>query len=381
MLKFLSDFVKILLITFVLFIILNSIIIITWPIYINNKMKDYYPYSKEIIKNLQMSEEDALQLYTETWIDRSFIYSQFIEHIESPTNGKFVNISKEFGRKIENPPNCKKRFFFYGGSTTWGYNVADNQTIPAYFLKALINNNYQDYCVYNFGGGSYFSTQENIRFQKHLLTDKINQNDFVFFIDGHNESGFRKTRITDFLTEAFEPSNQKFWKMYELTFVTFIKSLPIIQLSNRLLKRLNLDLDKNVSQAGSIKLTPDDLLSVYQTNINIRSGICNIEKINCYSFLQPFASVHGVDFTTRDGVKLNHGDALGGAPEIGNKADINNDLTQKYNILKNAKGKIDISSALDSQKILSLVDAAHYSPEANKLIAERIFLEIKENLN
>ena len=344
-------------------------------------MKDYYPYSKEIIKNLQMSKEDALQLYTETWIDRSFSYSQFIEHVESPTSGKFVNISKEFGRKIENPPSCKKRFFFYGGSTTWGYNVADNQTIPAYFLKTLINNNYQDYCVYNFGGGSYFSTQENIRFQKHLLTDKINQNDFVFFIDGHNESGFRKTRITDFLTEAFKPSNQKFWEMYEFTFVTFIKSLPIVQLSNRLLKRLKLDLDKNVSQAGSIKLTPDDLLAVYQTNINIRSGICNIEKINCYSFLQPFASVHGVGFTTRDGVKLNHGDALGGAPEIGNKGDINNELTQKYNILKNAKGKIDITSALDSQKILSLVDAAHYSPEANKLIAERIFLEIKENLN
>ena len=232
-------------------------------------MKDYYPYSKEIIKNLQMSKEDALQLYIETWIDRSFSYSQFIEHVESPTSGKFVNISKEFGRKIENPPSCKKRFFFYGGSTTWGYNVADNQTIPAYFLKALINNNYQDYCVYNFGGGSYFSTQENIRFQKHLLTDKINQNDFVFFIDGHNEMGFKKTRITDFLTEAFKPSNQKFWDMYDLTFVTFIKSLPIIQLSNRLLKRLNIDLDENVSQAGSIKLTPDDLLSVYQTNINI----------------------------------------------------------------------------------------------------------------
>ena len=64
-----------------------------------------------------------------------------------------------------------------------------------------------------------------------------------------------------------------------------------------------------------------------------------------------------MDFTTRDGVKLNHGDALGGAPEIGNKGDINNVLTQKYNILKNAKGKIDITSALDSQKILSLDDA------------------------
>ena len=195
-----------------------------------------------------------------------------------------------------------------------------------------------------------------------------------------NESGFRKTRTTDFLTEAFKPANEKFWNIYKLTFPTFVKSLPIIQLSNRLLKRLNIDLDENVSQAGSIKLTPDDLLSVYQTNINIRSGICNIEKINCYSFLQPFASVHGVYFDTRDGLKLKIGDKLGGAPEIGKLDELSN-LKQKFNILKNAKGKIDISYALDSMEELSYVDGAHYSPDANKLIAERIFKEIKENLN
>ena len=57
-----------------------------------------------------------------------------------------------------------------------------------------------------------------------MLTKKIKQNDFVFFIDGHNESGFRKTRATDFLTEAFKQANQKFWEMYKLSFVTFIKS-------------------------------------------------------------------------------------------------------------------------------------------------------------
>ena len=100
MIKFLSDTIKILLITFILFISLNVIIILTWPIYINNKFKDYSTYSSEIIKNLKMSKEDSLQLYLETWIDRSFSYSQFLEHVESETNGKFVNISKKYGRKV-----------------------------------------------------------------------------------------------------------------------------------------------------------------------------------------------------------------------------------------------------------------------------------------
>ena len=381
MLKFASDLFKIIIITFFLFLVLNLIIIISWPIYINNKFKTYNPYSSEILKNLKMSEADARQLYIETWIDRSFSYSQFLEHVEGEIKGKFVNVDKNFGRKVNNPDNCKKNFFFYGGSTTWGYNVADDQTIPSYFLEVLKKNNYNDFCVYNFGGGSYFSTQENIRFQKHLITQKIKENDFAFFIDGHNESGFRKTRATDYLTEAFKPANKKFWDMYKLTLPTFIKSLPIVQLSNRLLKKfINIDFDKNVGRAGSILLFPEDLLSVYEKSVNIRKGICDVEKINCFSFLQPFATVHGIYFTTRDGIKIETGGKLGNAPEIGTLGSLD-PLKSKYHILKTAKGIVDISSSLDSMKNLSWVDGSHYSPDASSLIAERIFLEIQSKLN
>ena len=379
--KIISDFIKIIFSTIILFIILNFLITLIWPLYIKLKFKNYKPFSSEIIEQLRMSESDALDLYIETWIDRTFSYSQFLEHVESPTEGKFVNITKEYGRKINNPGNCIKRFFVYGGSTTWGYNVADFQTIPAYLLKELTNNGFKDYCVYNFGGGSYFSTQENIRFQKHLLTEKIKENDFIIFIDGHNESGFRKTRATDVLTEMFKSSNSKFWDMYKYTLPTFIKSLPIIQLSNRILKRFNIDLDKNVSQSGSIKLTPDDLLSVYEKNIRIRSSICKTENLNCFSFLQPFGSVHGVYFTTRDGVKLKKGDPVAGAPEIGKLGQLDNELSQKYQILKNAKGAIDISSSLDTLTELAWCDLAHYCPNANEMIAKRIYSEIQDNLN
>tara|TARA_A100001011_G_scaffold400550_1_gene516166 strand:- start:1975 stop:3120 length:1146 start_codon:yes stop_codon:yes gene_type:complete len=379
--KFIIDFSKIILSTFILFILLNFIITLTWPIYTKNKFKNYKPYSSEIIEQLKMSEEDALELYMETWIDRTFSYSQFLEHVESPTKGKFVNISKEFGRKVNNPETCNKRFFLYGGSTTWGYNVADNQTIPAYLLKELKDNNFKDHCVYNFGGGSYFSTQENIRFQKHLLTEKIKKNDFIIFLDGHNEKGNRKTRATDLLAEMFKPSNVKFWDMHKFTLPIFIKSLPVIQLSNRLLKKFNIDLDKNVSQAGNIKLLPEDLLFVYQKNINIRKSICKIENLNCYSFLQPFATVHGIYFTSRNGVKLKDGDPVGGAPEIGELGAFDDELLRKYQTLKRAKGAIDISSSLDSLEELSWCDIAHYCPNGNEIIAKRIYLEIKDNLN
>ena len=86
-----------------------------------------------------------------------------------------------------------------------------------------------------------------------------------------------------------------------------------------------------------------------------------VEEINCFTFLQPFAGTHGVYFTTRDGVKLKEGDKLGGAPEIGRLGQLVQ-LKQKYEVLKKAKGKIDISTALDSMRELSYVDGAHYSP-------------------
>ena len=223
--KTISDIIKIIILTFILFLILNFLITLIWPFYLKNKFENYKPYSSEIIEQLDMNQNDALKLYTETWIDRSFSYSQFLEHVESPIKGKFVNITKEFGRKVENPEFCKKRFFVYGGSTTWGYSVADYQTIPSYLQKELIKNGYKNYCVYNFGGGSYFSTQENIRFQKHLLNEKIFENDFAIFIDGHNEGGFRKTRATDVLTEMFKASNTKYWEMYKFTINVFQKLL------------------------------------------------------------------------------------------------------------------------------------------------------------
>ena len=60
--KFINECIKIILSTLILFVILNFIITLVWPIYLKIKFKDYKPYSSEIIEQLKMSEEDALQL-------------------------------------------------------------------------------------------------------------------------------------------------------------------------------------------------------------------------------------------------------------------------------------------------------------------------------
>ena len=55
-----------------------------------------------------------------------------------------------FERKIKNNNNCDLNFVFYGGETTFGYNVTDNQTFASFFKDILNiefpnnNSNYKD---------------------------------------------------------------------------------------------------------------------------------------------------------------------------------------------------------------------------------------------
>ena len=48
-------------------------------------------------------------------------------------------------------------------------------------------------------------------------------------------------------------------------------------------------------------------------------------------------------------------------------------LLEKYNLLKDTPGIIDISDSLKDTVKLSYVDGVHYSPNANKKIALRIY--------
>ncbi len=158
------------------FIILNIVLGYLWSLKTKYKFKNYEPYSDEILQVLKLNKKESLILYLETWQKtRLYEYEQLTGHIESPReNFKYVNFSKLNGRKVDNKDNCDTSFFFYGGETTFGYNVTDKQTFSFYF-KDLLNEKFssKNLCVFNFGRANYFSTQENVLFQKHLLEKKF----------------------------------------------------------------------------------------------------------------------------------------------------------------------------------------------------------------
>ena len=119
------------------FIIINILISIFWEYRTSKKLNKFNPYTETVRELLELDKNQARKLYIETWIDRKYEYDQFVEWSEGNQIGKsFVNISKD-GRKITNNKNCEKNFYFYGGSTTFGYNVTDNHTFPQYFKDIL----------------------------------------------------------------------------------------------------------------------------------------------------------------------------------------------------------------------------------------------------
>ena len=278
--------IRIILITLLVFILLNAIIVFLWPIRTNLKFANFSPYSQEYSNSLNLKKDEILDLYLETWQrERLFEYQQYTGITESESvDGKYVNISKEKGRLVPNNPEfCERNVFFYGGENVFGYDVTDNQTIPFYFKDILESQNLE-FCVFNFGRRTFFSTQENILFQNHIYLQKIREGDLVIFIDGDNEIGNNKIINTDFIEENYNELHQKYWKLYKVGIKNFLNLLPITQFYNVLFKRNNIQNDHKFEE---IKSQSDfrEIVDVYKININIRNLICENYQFNCYNIL------------------------------------------------------------------------------------------------
>ena len=100
----------------------------------------------------------------------------------------------------------------------------------------MLINDKKNICVKNYGRRSYFSFQETILFQKHILNNNIKSKDIIIFLDGINEHGDSKPRNTALLTQLYSISNQKFWNMQNIGFLIFLDSLTINQFFKRIIK-------------------------------------------------------------------------------------------------------------------------------------------------
>jgi hypothetical protein len=116
-----------------------------------------------------------------------FSYDDYVMFKKTPVRRRYVNVSENGFRvsRAQGPwPPSPTNFnvFVFGGSTTFGLWVPDEQTVPSFLQAALARQLATNVCVYNFGTPYYYSTQERLRFER-LLGQGIVPNAAVF-VDG-----------------------------------------------------------------------------------------------------------------------------------------------------------------------------------------------------
>ncbi|WP_235720789.1 SGNH/GDSL hydrolase family protein [Magnetospirillum molischianum] len=125
----------------------------------------------------------------EGWRQSDTTYSPFVEYRMTPYQGQHFNVDENGirpnGGTAPDLTAAGPKIFIFGGSTTLGLGVGDDETIPAYVEQALRAAGRTDAQVFNFGVVSYYSTQERIALEQ-LLTAGIKP-DVAVFIDGIND--------------------------------------------------------------------------------------------------------------------------------------------------------------------------------------------------
>jgi hypothetical protein len=212
--------------TLVLFVLINAILFVVF------KVKDSLPrsqaahvdeddlnpifkaYGKDTLAKVypNYSEDDIRVLLDETWC-RRFVYDPVCQIKERVYSGKWVNVDKNRLRLSKNngpwPPDKKNlNVFLFGGSHTFGYGEADQQTIASHLQDFLQGHSERGVKVYNFGAGCYYSTQERALFSDCLVQGFVPA--VAVFIDGLNDFIFWNveplytSRLREFM-EAPEP--------------------------------------------------------------------------------------------------------------------------------------------------------------------------------
>jgi uncharacterized protein YndB with AHSA1/START domain len=134
------------------------------------------------------------EIVAESYMENSWIFEPYVQFREQPRSGRYVNVSPD-GFRLNSAAGVRRLepmplfgVFLFGGSTTFGYGVRDEDTIAAH-LEALLRRRHPDQAhlvaVYNFGRGYYGSSQEALLLKSLLLRGIVPG--VAVFIDGVNE--------------------------------------------------------------------------------------------------------------------------------------------------------------------------------------------------
>lgn len=197
------------------------------------------------------SRAETDEILRETW-SRALAYEPFTEFKERPFTGKHVNVHTAGFRLSAQqgpwpPSEAFTNVFVFGGSTTFGYSLADSETVVSAMQAAFTRRLGRPVRAYNFGRGFYYSTQERILFER-LLSEGFKP-DVAIFIDGLN----------DFTVPDDEPflsaEQRSFFDGYPGE-LRYVQKLPMARLARGIRNRWNTWRQPDVTSPESEALFP-----------------------------------------------------------------------------------------------------------------------------
>jgi hypothetical protein len=321
-----------------------------WGINIEQQISpEYLNFDSKIIKRLYDTEEiEPIKKLLKGG------GNPFQEDYISP---KFSN-NKYRIRRVKNqvpwPPDKNRiNIFFFGGSTTLGFGVLHDQSIPSYAQELFYEQGNSNLSIYNFGQTSYTSLHELGMFKYIIENGFIPQ--VAVFIDGLND--YYHAILND-----YKPNS-------------FLKTFENIFKKTNLSKVFNIIFGVKSSDE-SIEKAVDKLNNHRRI---IKKELCEKLRIFCVFVQQPVPLYHfdikkhlffNYKYKGKYKLAVGFGNNTAYGYEVFNRKLANNEIPYlKHHLLNLSKFEIDSNLYIDS---------FHYSPKFNQAIAKKIVIFIKK---
>ena len=318
-------------------------------------------YSKTFpdIEAYRISAPEARSYLKEQDIMRSIPleYEPWVQFRNPEFHSKHINTDPKGFRKTKEPKHQSDKYvkvYVFGGSTTFGYGISDNDTIPSYMQK-ILEEQYpnKSVLVKNFGQTCYYSSQELL-----LLISLIKNNDipdWAVFIDGLNDTNqLSRLRDEPWLTNQIKNRLDSGIDFSWIPMVRFVKAkfpekIPKLSIREEDTQRI-----------------VDYVLSRYKKNLEMIQSICRLygikfifvwQPVPFYKYKKPFHKKfpHEIDGPHWEKVYSSVADYMH-----------NENFLDLADIFAQTQGKV-------------YVDDVHYNEYANEKIASKICAALEFN--
>jgi hypothetical protein len=311
-----------------------------------------------------------------------FTYAPYTYHKNRDRTSQYVNVTHGF-RKVPDQgpwPLDKTSFnlFLFGGSTTFGYGVKDDETIAAY-LQQIVRQTHKEikFNIYNFSYAGYYSTQERILFERLLshgtiphaaifldgLNDFYNRDDVPFFYDDLFRDMFEKP----FMARLLKRVNQYYNPIFKIR--SHLKNYKASKLPTYS-TTYYWDNPKAREKKFDDRPILEKVLKTYVNNVSMAEAAGKSLGVKVGFFWQPIATYKG---------NKKHFPFYKSLPE----RNLYNEFGYKLFREKIDSGQVNLPNRFgwlaDIQKETEgflYVDGAHYSTVFSKVLAQHIYNDL-----